>query len=64
MLYVGEAPMRMEQELRGPDTWFRYPAVDIRELDGERLLESEEVGDNVIAIWQDCGTIERRSGES
>ena len=26
------------------------PCVDIRELDGERLLESEDVGDNVIAI--------------
>jgi len=30
--------------------WFRYRAIDIRELDGERLLESDEVGDNVIAI--------------
>ena len=50
LLYVGEAPLRMESELRGPDMWFRYRAIDIRELDGDRLLESEEVGDNVIAI--------------
>src|SRR5947207_12521566 len=50
LLYVGEAPLRMEGELRGPDVWFRYRAVDIRELDGDRLMESSEVGDNVIAI--------------
>ena len=31
-------------------SWFRYRAVDIRDLDGDRLLESQEVGDTVIAI--------------
>jgi Domain of unknown function (DUF4351) len=50
VLYVGEAPLRMERELRGPDVWFRYGAIDIRSLDGDSLLESPEVGDNVIAI--------------
>src|SRR6266571_4451826 len=50
LLYVGEAPLRMDSELRGSDVSFRYRAVDIRALDGDRLLESEEVGDNVIAI--------------
>src|ERR1022692_4572454 len=50
LLYVGEAPMRMESQLRGPDLSFEYRLIDIRELDGERLLESGDVGDNVIAI--------------
>ncbi len=50
LLYVGEVPLRMESELRGDDVWFRYRAVDIRDLDGDRLLESQEVGDTVIAI--------------
>ncbi len=50
VLYVGEAPLRMAPRLEGPDVSFRYRVVDIRELDGERLLESEQVGDNVIAI--------------
>src|SRR5258708_990379 len=45
MLYVGEAPLRMAGELRGSDVWFRYRAIDIRELDGEELLKSDEVGD-------------------
>jgi len=50
LLYVGEAPLRMASELRGDDFQFRYRAIDIRELDGDRLLESEDAGDNVIAI--------------
>jgi hypothetical protein len=50
LLYVGEAPLRMASELRGRDVRFRYRAIDIRDLDGDRLLESEQVGDNVIAI--------------
>jgi hypothetical protein len=50
LLYVGESALRMESELRGPDVFFRYEAVDVRALDGERLLESSAVGDNVIAI--------------
>ena len=37
LLYVGEAPLRMASELRGDDVSFRYRAIDIRELDGERL---------------------------
>jgi len=50
LLYVGEAPLRMESEIRGPDLFFRYRMIDIRDLDGDRLLESEETGDNIIAI--------------
>jgi hypothetical protein len=61
LLYVGEPALRMESELRGPDVFFRYEAVDVRTLDGERLLESSAVGDNVIAI---LATMETRSGRS
>jgi len=50
LLYVGEAPLHMASELRGDDFRFRYRAIDIRELDGDRLLESEDAGDTVIAI--------------
>ena len=50
LVYVGEVPLRMETELNGPDFSFRYRAVDIRTLDGDRLLESAAVGDSVIAI--------------
>ncbi|MDQ2899173.1 MAG: DUF4351 domain-containing protein [Acidobacteriota bacterium] len=50
VLYVGESPLRMVPQLEGPEVLFRYEVVDIRDLDGERLLASERVGDNVIAI--------------
>jgi hypothetical protein len=50
LLYVGEAPLRMPTVLRGGGLDFSYEAVDLRNLDGEALLESEEVSDNVIAI--------------
>jgi len=54
MIYVGEAPLKMEDELRGPDLWFRYRALDIRELDGERLLKRDAVGDNILALLAGC----------
>src|ERR1700690_3648391 len=47
VLYVGEPKLRMENKLHGPDVSFQYRVVDIRALDGDRLLESVEVGDNV-----------------
>jgi hypothetical protein len=50
LLYIGEPPLRMESELRGPDVLFRYRTIDIREIDGDRLLESDGVGDKVIAV--------------
>jgi hypothetical protein len=40
LLYVGEAPLRMPASLRGGGLSFHYAAVDMRSLDGDRLLES------------------------
>lgn len=50
VLYVGESRLAMENSLRGPGVWFAYRLFDIRELDGQLLLESDAVGDNLIAI--------------
>jgi predicted transposase YdaD len=50
VLYVGQSPLRMENELRDLDVLFRYRMIDIRMINGDRLLASEDVGDNVIAI--------------
>jgi len=50
LLYVGEPPLRMATKLRGGGFSFEYRAVDVRTLDGDRLIESDQVGDNVIAI--------------
>jgi predicted transposase YdaD len=50
LLYVGEAPLRMNRTLEGDSLAFSFELVDIRDMDGEPLLESAHVGDNVIAI--------------
>jgi hypothetical protein len=50
VLYVGGEPLRMAAGLTGPDLSFRYGLVDLRDIDGEALLASDQVGDNVIAV--------------
>jgi hypothetical protein len=51
VLYVGSEPLRMAAILsNGGDVLFRYKLIDIRDLDGEALLESSQPGDNVLAI--------------
>jgi predicted transposase YdaD len=50
VLYVGDEPPRMETELRGPALDYSYRLIDVRDLDGERLLKSERVDDNIIAM--------------
>ncbi len=50
LLYIGEEPLRMPAELKAPAMSFSYRLIDIRELDGGRLLESPHIGDNIIAI--------------
>jgi hypothetical protein len=50
VLYVGKEPLRMAAELVGPRQSFRYDLIDVREIDGEGLLASDRLGDNVIAV--------------
>jgi predicted transposase YdaD len=49
-LYVGEAPLLMGDRFEGPDCSVRFHMVDIRSLDGEQLLASPNMGDNVLAV--------------
>jgi len=55
VLYVGQAPLRMQDRIEGPDVSLRFHLVDIRDLDGEQLLESANAGDNVLAILTRLG---------
>lgn len=50
VLYVGNAPPRMKSRIAEPHLSFRYRLVDIRDLDGEPLLASASLEDNVLAI--------------
>jgi predicted transposase YdaD len=54
-LYVGEAPMLMDDRIEGPDVSVRFHLLDIRELDGEQLLGSANMGDNVLAVLTSLG---------
>jgi predicted transposase YdaD len=49
-LYVGEAPLRMKDRVESPGVCVQFHLVDIRDLDGERLLASSNIGDNVLAL--------------
>jgi hypothetical protein len=50
LVYLGDGPLKMGSELSGPRLSYSYRIVDIRDLDGERLLASPQVGDNIVAI--------------
>jgi hypothetical protein len=50
LLYVGDAPVKMETALHGPRLDYSYRLVDIRELDGELLLKSHQVDDNIVGL--------------
>lgn len=50
VLYVGPAPMNMAPEFVTPSMRFQYELVDVRELDGEALLASEDLGDAMLAL--------------
>ena len=50
VLYVGQEPLRMENEIHLPQFPFRFGMIDIRDLDTLALLKSPNPSDNVIAI--------------
>jgi predicted transposase YdaD len=50
VLYVGEPVLRMQPGLTGARFSFSYELRDLRDLDGDGLLSSPEVGDNVLAV--------------
>ncbi len=55
LVYVGNERLRMIDRVAGPHFEFAYQVIDIRELDGEKLIESPVLGDNVIAILTRLG---------
>lgn len=50
VLYVGDPPVRMSTELVGPGLRFHYELINVKDLDGEGLLRSSNIGDNIFAI--------------
>ena len=50
VLYIGREPMRMRPVFQTPTMRYEYQLLDMREVDGEPLLASEDWGDNVLAL--------------
>ena len=50
VLYVGKKPMRMPARVDSAHLTYQCRFADIREIDGEKLLASERLSDNIIAI--------------
>ncbi len=50
LLYVGFDPMRMTDRIETPHLNFRFRLVDAKDLDGDALLESPDLGDNILAV--------------
>src|SRR5216684_8380374 len=50
LVYVGRAKLRMRGHFKSPSMRFRFRVVDLRELNGERFLESEAVSDQILAL--------------
>ena len=50
LLYVGNDRLRMPDGFRSGGIDYRYQVVDIRDLDGEAMLESNSTSDNILAL--------------
>ena len=57
VLYVGREPLVMQPEIRDEPLQFRYSLVDARTLDGEELLASRSIEDNLLAVL--CNTTDK-----
>ncbi len=55
VLYVGEKKLRMRGDLKGPHLDFQCRIADIRELNGDRLIGTGRVEDNVLAVLARLG---------
>lgn len=50
VLYIGNEPMTMPSGVETEFLTYRYTLIDIRDLDGESLLNSPEIGDVILSI--------------
>jgi len=50
VLYAGREPLRMDDAFHSPSTQHRYTNLNLREMDGDELLASEDLADNQWAL--------------
>ncbi len=54
VLYLGDRPMRVAPAFVTPSMNFQYRLIDIRSFEGEPLLSSADLGDNMLALLTRC----------
>lgn len=54
VLYLGPDAIRMPHQIIEPNLHYQYRLMDIREFDGEELLASGDLGDNILAVLTDA----------
>jgi len=54
VLYAGRDPLRMPSEFRTRSMHFQFRLIDVREFDGEPLITSDDIGDNMLALLTRC----------
>ncbi|MBF0609173.1 MAG: hypothetical protein HQL61_16660, partial [Magnetococcales bacterium] len=50
VLYVGNKPLNMKSTMESGLNRYNYRLVDVRNLDGNKLIDSDDPDDNVLAI--------------
>ena len=50
LVYVGREKLRMGGHFKSPTLSFRFRVVDLSELNGERFLDSDAVGDQILSV--------------
>src|SRR6266851_3250673 len=50
LIYVGRAKLRMSGRFKSPTLSFRFRVVDLRELNGQRFIDSDEASDQILAM--------------
>jgi predicted transposase YdaD len=50
VVYAGREPLNMKPVFESPSTQHKFRIIDIRQMDGEDLLESDDWGDNALAL--------------
>ncbi len=55
VLYFGEEPLRMPPTLVVGGLSFQYRLVNVLELDGDWLIESDAIGDNIVGMLARVG---------
>ncbi len=50
VLYVGDEKVNMRNEIKMKGLHFTYQIIDIRDIDCRELLDSDDPGDNILAI--------------